>query len=224
MQRLKLKHLTAIRWFHWINFPLLALMIWSGLRIYWAYDTYWLGPFHFFPKPLYAALQLDGLLADGMALHFVLAWLFAANGVAYVAYTVFSGEWKLLVPRSRSVFRDAWQVTLYDLGRIRKLPTQEKYNAAQQLSYTLIIVMGAGSLLTGLAIYKPVQLGWLLTLCGGYAMARFIHFWLTIGYVLFFSVHVIQVIRAGWNNFRSMVTGYEIAAPERRSAPTGGKQ
>jgi thiosulfate reductase cytochrome b subunit len=212
MQRLKLKHLTAIRWFHWVNFPLLALMIWSGLRIYWAYDVYHLGPVHFFPDWIYTTLHLDGRLADGMALHFVLMWLFAANGIAYVGYTIFSGEWKFLVPRSKSVFRDALQVARYDLGLTRNLPAQEKYNAAQQLTYTLIVVMGAGSLLTGLAIYKPVQLHWLTMLCGGYTFARLIHFALTIGYVLFFVVHVVQVIRAGWNNFRGMVTGYEAAA------------
>ncbi|HWZ01112.1 MAG TPA: hypothetical protein VNX17_08540, partial [Edaphobacter sp.] len=30
------KHSLAIRWMHWINFPLLAVMIYSGLLIYWA--------------------------------------------------------------------------------------------------------------------------------------------------------------------------------------------
>ena len=67
--------------------------------------------------------------------------------------------------------------------------------------------MGAGSLVTGLAIYKPTQLAWLTGLLGGYAWARAEHFALTIGYVLFFVVHIAQVIRAGWNNFRAMVTG-----------------
>jgi len=71
--------------------------------------------------------------------------------------------------------------------------------------------MGLGSLLTGLAIYKPVQFGWLTRLLGGYEAARIEHFVLTIGYVLFFIVHVAQVVRAGWNNFRSMVAGFEIA-------------
>ena len=45
---------------------------------------------------------------------------------------------------------------------------------------------------------------------GGYESARFLHFWLTMGYVVFFVIHVLQVARAGWNNFRSMVTGYEL--------------
>jgi thiosulfate reductase cytochrome b subunit len=136
-------------------------------------------------------------------------WIFTVNGILYVAYTLWSGEWRYLVPRSFSTFRDAWQVLLYDLGLRRRLPSQEKYNAAQQITYTAIVLMGAGSVTTGLAIYKPVQLGWLAELLGGYEFARLIHFALTIGYLLFFLIHLIQVIRAGWNNFQSIVTGYE---------------
>ncbi len=215
MQRLKLKHLRAIRWFHWINFPLLSLMIWSGGLIYWAYSPYHIGPVHFFPAWLYKFLHVDFRLAEGMALHFTLMWLFVVNGVAYVMYTILSGEWRYLVPRSTTAFRDAWQVVLHDLHLKRELPQQEKYNAAQQISYTAIVIMGFGSVITGLAIYKPVQLGWLTALCGGYATARLLHFTLTIGYVLFFVVHVTQVVLAGWNNFRSMAIGYEVVNDER---------
>jgi len=210
MLKLKLKHPVAIRWFHWINFPLLFLMIWSGLLIYWAYDVYRIGPLHFFPAWVYRVLRMDRRLAEGMALHFVFMWLFVINGVAYVTYTLISGEWRLLVPRSLSTFRDAWHVLLHNLGLHRSLPQQEKYNAAQQVSYSAIIVMGAGSVLTGLAIYKPVQLAWMAALFGGYKGARLIHFGLTMGYLLFFIVHVWQVIRAGWNNFRGIVIGYEL--------------
>ena len=85
-----------------------------------------------------------------------------------------------------------------------------KFNGAQQIAYTSVVLMGLGSVLTGLAIYKPTQLGWLTTLLGGYEFARILHFALTIGYVLFFVVHIAQVVRAGWNNFRAMVAGYEI--------------
>ena len=92
----------------------------------------------------------------------------------------------------------------------RDLPLKKKYNGAQRIAYSTVIFMGAGSLITGLAIYKPVQFGWLAFLFGGYQMARFFHFWITIGYVLFFVVHVGQVIKTGWNNFRAMVTGYEV--------------
>jgi thiosulfate reductase cytochrome b subunit len=215
MPTVKLKHLRAIRWFHWINFPLLFLMIWSGGLIYWAYSPYYIGPLHLFPDWFNKSLHLDFRLAEGMALHFTLMWFFAANGLAYVIYTIFSGEWRYLVPQSSAAFRDAWEVVLHDLHLRKELPPQEKYNAAQQISYTAIIAMGFGSVVTGLAIYKPVQLGWLTALCGGYAMARLLHFSLTIGYLLFFVVHVTQVVLAGWNNFRSMAIGYEVVDEER---------
>ena len=212
MPQLRLKHLLAIRWFHWVNFPLLFVMIWSGLLIYWAYAPYHLGPVHIFPNWFYALLHLDHRLAEGMALHFFFMWFFLLNGIAYVAYTLFSGEWRLLIPRSLSAFRDAWDVLLHDLHLRRDAPPQDKYNAAQQISYSAIVVMGAGSIITGLAIYKPVQLGWFTTLCGGYTIARLLHFALMMGYVAFFVVHVVQVALAGWNNFRSMVIGYELVA------------
>ena len=105
-------------------------------------------------------------------------------------------------------------VTLYDLhvpaARRRGLPLQGKYNGAQRIAYSAIVLMGAGSLLSGLAIYKPAQLNWLTTMLGGYEMARWEHFWLMMGFCGFFLVHVVQVILAGWNNFRSMVSGVEI--------------
>ena len=76
--------------------------------------------------------------------------------------------------------------------------------------------MGAFMLLTGLAIYKPTSAHWLTSLLGGYEMARWLHFWTTVAFLGFFVVHILQVILAGWNNFRSMVSGRElqpIAAP-----------
>ena len=73
--------------------------------------------------------------------------------------------------------------------------------------------MGLGSVLTGLSIYKPIQFHSLCSLLGGYEWARAEHFILTILFVLFFVVHVVQVILAGWNNFRSMVTGLDVLRP-----------
>jgi thiosulfate reductase cytochrome b subunit len=51
---------------------------------------------------------------------------------------------------------------------------------------------------------------------GGYEMARWEHFWLTMGFCVFFVVHVVQVAMAGWNNFRSMVSGVEVQTAESR--------
>ena len=215
MKRLQPKHPLAIRWFHWINFPLLALMIWSGAMIYWANAVYRVGLgthtlFKMnFSQNQWKALHLPYRLAEGMSLHFFVMWFFAINGIAYVVYTIVSSEWRELVPNRRSLI-EAVQVTLHDLHLRREAPPQRKYNGAQRIAYTSIVVMGLGSLLTGLAIYKPVQFSWLASIFGGYAMSRFFHFWLTVGYVLFFVIHIAQVVRTGWNNFRSMVIGVEL--------------
>ena len=215
---IKLKHSLAVRWFHWVNFPLLALMLWSGLWIYWANDVYRLGIgsftlFRFFPESFYHTFGVSYQLAKGMAWHFFFMWLFVINGILYITYTVFSGEWRYLVPNRHS-FREAVLVALHDL-HLRKghLPAR-KFNGAQQIAYTGVILMGFGSVVTGLAIYKPAQLGWLTALLGGYPTARFEHFLLAAGYVLFFVIHIAQVVRAGWNNFRAMVSGYELASLE----------
>jgi len=222
--RLEKKHPLAIRWFHWINFPVIAVMIWSGLLIYWANSVYNVGPFHLFPdwffqpgyreKPPRAPIyDLSGRLAEGMSWHFMMMWFFTINGILYVLYTTLSGEWRYLLP-SRSTFKEAIQVVLHDMHLRKEPPPRKKFNGAQQLAYTGVILMGIGSLLTGIAIYKPVQASFFTQLMGGYTVARFLHFWLMILFMLFFVVHVAQVMRAGWNNFRSMVTGYEIVQEE----------
>ena len=120
-----------------------------------------------------------------------------------------SGEWKEMFPKLSS-FRDAWFVLLHDLKLRKTKPEQGKYNAAQRVAYTIIVFMGFGSLVTGLVIYKPVQFSLLTTMLGGYEAARFQHFLLSIGFLLFFIVHILQVIIAGWNNFRAIISGWEV--------------
>jgi thiosulfate reductase cytochrome b subunit len=199
------KHTTASRWFHWINFPLLFLMIWSGVLIYWADQAYIQ-----IPEVLAKKLHLNFRLAEGMGWHFFLMWFYGLNGFFYFCYLIISGEWRHLVP-DRHTFGDSIRVIAHDL-HLRKdpPPSQGKYNAAQKLAYCGAILMGVGTLITGLAIYKPVQLGWLTSLLGGYKAARLEHFLLMVGFILFILIHLLQVLRAGWNNFRSMVAGYEI--------------
>ncbi len=214
MKKIIHKHPLAIRWFHWIHFPVLGIMVWSGLLIYWANDVYTLGwadktVLKFFPDSFYKALNVPFRLAEGMSFHFVFMWLFALNGLLYVLYLLFSGEWKFIFPGKKSL-KESLQVLLHDLHIRKGLPVQKKYNAAQRIAYTGVIFLGFMMLITGLAIYKPVQLNWLCNILGGYAWARAEHFIITILFCLFFLVHVIQVILAGWNNFRSIVTGFEI--------------
>jgi thiosulfate reductase cytochrome b subunit len=208
-KRLAAKHPRVARWTHWLSFPLLALMAWSGLKIYWADPAYLR-----LPQGFYHALGLDYSLAEGLAVHFFVGWLFALNGLVYAAYTLLSGEWRQLIPRKES-WRESVQVVLHDLHLTARAPAQGRYNAAQRIAYTAVVLMGAGSVLTGLAIYKPVQLGRLARLLGGYERARLAHFWLMVGFAAFFVVHVLQVARAGWNNFRSMVAGVELVEDRR---------
>jgi len=210
-KQIEKKHSLATRWMHWINFPLLAMMIWSGLLIYWANAVYSLRIFnyeifHFFPPEFYQFLDIPYRLAEGLRLHFFFMWLFTINGAAYITYTAFSGEWRSLLPVPSS-FRRASLVALNEIHLLRSKPAQGKYNDAQRIAYTIVILMGAGSVFTGLAIYKPTQVSWLTALLGGYEWARWEHFWLMVLFVLFFAIHVLQVAVAGWGNFRSMVTG-----------------
>ncbi|WP_263382841.1 cytochrome b/b6 domain-containing protein [Granulicella arctica] len=228
--RLERKHPLAIRWMHWINFPILFTMIWSGLLIYWtdsdpihgnAHQIYRVGIgsftlFRFFPDWFWTSINAQYRVTTGLAYHFFFMWLFAINGVLYVSFLAISKEWKFMVPDRKSIV-EAIQVTLVDLHIRKGLPLQKKYNGAQKIAYTSVILMGAGSLVTGISIYKPAQLHLLTTLLGGYQMARWEHFLLTLGFSSFFVVHVGQVILAGWNNFRSMVTGYEIKRVEEPS-------
>src|SRR5579862_98550 len=135
-KRIEAKHPLAIRWFHWINFPVITMMVWSGLLIYWANDVYRIGfgshtLVHFFPDWFYAPVvhgfhvtaagdndaplySLNQRLAEGMAWHFFFMWLFIGNGILYVAYTAISGEWRALLP-NRGTLREAVQVVLHDL-------------------------------------------------------------------------------------------------------------
>ncbi|MEO6917356.1 MAG: cytochrome b/b6 domain-containing protein [Chitinophagaceae bacterium] len=220
MKKIIKKHPLYLRWFHWVNFPILGVMIWSGILIYWANDVYKIGfgnttLLKFFPKSFYQALDVPFRLGEGMAYHFIFMWIFILNGIFYVLFTIFSGQWRYLLP-GKGALGNAWKVVLADLGIRKTHPSYVKYNAAQQIAYTAVIIMGLGSLLSGLAIYRPVQLYWLCWLLGGYTSARIIHFILTIGYCLFFLIHIAQVIRAGWRNFSSMVTGFEVMKREDR--------
>jgi len=126
--RIKYKHSLAIRWMHWINFPLLLVMIYSGLLIYWAdsqheglnaHRVYRVGfgsqtLLRLFPPSFYNNLHLKFQLAKGLGYHFFFMWFFALNGMAYVLYTFFSGAWRELLPTRRS-FAEAIEVTLHDL-------------------------------------------------------------------------------------------------------------
>lgn len=243
------KNPLAIRWFHWINFPLLATMVWSGLLIFWAssddkirvfghevFPDWFYHPAiptwfpqtpnwskSWLPFDLYHGhrvfYRLDASLATGMAYHFFFMWLFVGNGLLYVLFLLISGEWRTLAPRLKGL-KNALLVALHDLHLAKEPPQVGKYNDAQRFAYTGVIFLGAVMIVSGFAIYKPTQAYWLTALLGGYQMARWIHFWTTMLIAAFFLVHVAQVVRAGWNNFRSMVTGFALEPTESDAPPS----
>ena len=189
-----------IRVTHWANVVLFAIMAGSGLRILVAYP--FLGPrgaaYGWYPLQGVAppsVFTVGGWLAGARHWHFAFAWLFAANALAYVIYLFASGEWRrrLFLPRRDA--RNALESMLHDLRFGRAAPVQVGlYNGAQRLAYTGVLLVAPLLVLSGLAIYKPVQWPRLTALLGGYDAARAIHL-LVLAALAFFSViHVLQVL------------------------------
>jgi len=196
-----------VRITHWVNVVLLAIMAGSGLRILGAYPK--LGPvgeeYGWYPlqgvEPP-AVLTLGGWLAGARHWHFAFAWLFVANALAYAAYLAASGEWRrrLFLPRRDLV--NAAGTFLYYLRLRRAPPPQDGiYNGLQRLAYTGVLAIAPLLVLSGLAIYKPVQLPRLTALLGGYDAARVIHLLALLAIALFTLVHVVQVLL----HFRTLV-------------------
>ena len=203
-------------------------LTWSGLLLYVGNNNFRLGVgpvtvFHLFPQGFYTALHLRERSNEGLAYHFLFMWPFAVAGVLYTLCSSVFGQWHYLIP-NRQLWRQAWQVVLHDLGLRRDLPPKGKYNAAQKITYTGILVMGFLEMVTGFALWKPDDLGWMALPFGGQDGAKAAHFWPTILFVVCFVIHVTQVARAGWGSFRSMVTGSEIVPREKRRGQTGQKR
>ncbi|MBS1723455.1 MAG: cytochrome b/b6 domain-containing protein [Armatimonadetes bacterium] len=214
--QLEEKHPLVIRWTHWINFPLMVVLTWSGLLLYWENSNFRVGLGSFtlvklFPAAFYEALHLNNRNPEGLAWHLSLMWLFTANWLVYLAYLGVSGKWRYIAP-NRSTFGRALGVMLHDLHLRKAKPPQGKYNGAQKLAYSAVALMGVLMIVTGFALWKPEKLGWLAVPFGGVDNAKAVHFWLTILFFLYFVVHVAQVVRAGWSNFRSMIVGYELVS------------
>ena len=211
------RHHWLVRLCHWVNALLLVGMIASGLQIYNAYQLF--GPrdaSYGIPNPvkiLTAVLRLPewarlgGWLAGGLNWHFTLAWPFVLTGLAYFFYLVFSGEWRSLLFRPRDI-GPAVQMQLYYLRLRKDHPPQGKHNPLQKAAYTSIVVVGALAVLTGFALYKPVQLQWLTALFGGYELTRLWHFaavWVFVGFTL---LHVALVFVVDPASLRAMITGW----------------
>jgi thiosulfate reductase cytochrome b subunit len=205
------RHHLIVRVTHWLAFPLIFLMIPSGLQIYRAYPRFGERGGPYLPNPLQDAaipsvVRLGGWLAGGLNWHFMIMWPLMAAGVVYLGYLLGSGEWrKLFRPRDVPA---ALEMTKYYLRIRNEHPPQGKHNALQKGAYTFIILLGMLSVLSGLAVWKPVQLSWLTYAFGGFQAARYWHFlavWLFVGFTI---VHVTLVFVADPASLRAMLTGW----------------
>jgi thiosulfate reductase cytochrome b subunit len=206
------RHHWLVRLTHWANAVLLAGLIGSGLQIYGAFPHFGPRGRPFYPnpwdgRPFPQWTKLGGWLAGGLNWHFALAWPFVATGAAYLLYLAFSGEWRSLLFRPRDVPR-AIAMQLYYLRLRKDHPPQGKHNALQKAAYTSIVLLGAISVASGFAIYKPAQLAWLTALFGGYELARYWHFWAVFLFLAFTLVHVSLVFLVDPASLRAIITGW----------------
>ncbi len=205
------RHHWIIRVTHWAAFVLIFGMVTSGLQIYRAYPRfgerggpYYPNIFHNVAFPEW--MRLGGWLAGGINWHFFLMWPLVGIGLLYVTYLIVSGEWKKLLFRPSDA-RPALEMCKYYLRLRKDHPPQGKHNALQKAAYTGIVLLGALSVLTGLSMWKPVQIAWLTGLFGGFQAARYWHFWAVWLFVGFTIVHVVLVFVVDPASLRAMITG-----------------
>jgi thiosulfate reductase cytochrome b subunit len=175
-------HPMAVRITHWINVIAIAIMILSGWAIYDA------SPLFSFDIPY--GITLGGWLAGALQWHFAAMWLLVLNGLFYVCYGFFSGHFK------SSFLPLTWQSLWREFKNALRGQIPHElgvYNAVQRAAYIGVICMGAVLVLSGLAIWKPVQFQELTALMGGYEGARLVHFIAMALVVFFILVHLTLV-------------------------------
>ena len=193
---MKKVHPLLIRITHWVNALAVLVMLLSGWKIYNA------SPLFDFSFP--DELTLGGWLAGALQWHFAAMWMLVLNGMIYLAYGLVSGHlWRRMFPLSPgAMLRDILNALR---GRLAH-DDLSVYNAAQKAAYLGAIALAIGLVLSGLAIWKPVQLYWLGSLMGDYEGARLVHFFCMAGLVLFVLVHVAMVVLVP-KTFLTMITG-----------------
>jgi thiosulfate reductase cytochrome b subunit len=207
-----------------VNVIALTIMVGSGLRIFNAYpafarrgETFCCYPFA--GKPIPAWLTFGGWLAGARNWHFAMMWVLVVNALIYLGFVYLHGEWRALVPR-RGDIRDSWEMIKFYLFIRRTHPHQGKYNALQKATYFTLPILGAIAVLSGLAIWKPVQLAVLTDMLGGYVWARYWHFLAMVLIVALSLVHIFMVFAVDPYSLRAIVTGgyNEDQSPEARNA------
>ena len=189
-------HPLWVRLTHWVNALAMAVMIGSGWEIYNASPLF---PF-VFPN----GITLGGWLAGALLWHFAAMWVLAVNGLVYLVLGIVTGRFRrMLIPiRPGAVLADAkaaltGNLTYNDLS---------VYNAVQKLLYLGVILVGIVIVLSGLVIWKPVQLQELTALFGGYDTARYVHFFAMAAILAFVVLHVVMSFLVP-KALRAMITG-----------------
>ena len=195
-ERRRLVHPRWVRLTHWINAVAMLVMIGSGWRIFNA------SPLFDFAFP--PAFTLGGWLAGALLWHFAAMWVLAVNGLVYLALGFATGRFrrKLLPIRPSALFGDIKAALTFKLSH----GDISVYNAVQKLLYAGVIVCAAVIVLSGLAIWKPVQFQELTALFGGYDAARWVHFAMMAAIVGFLVVHVSLALLVP-KSLRAMVAG-----------------
>ncbi len=177
-------HPLPVRIMHWINAVAMLIMITSGWGIY--DDDVIIRGFHFAKF-----LRLGDWAAWSLNWHFAGMWLLAINGLIYLGYGVVTGRLReRLLPIRVSELLHTVRETLHFRLEHADITT---YNAVQKLLYIIVILAGISQVVTGLAIWKPVQFSGLVSLLGGFQSARVLHF---IGMAVIFGFLVLHVVLA----------------------------
>jgi thiosulfate reductase cytochrome b subunit len=189
-------HPLWVRITHWINALAVLMMIGSGWQIYDA------SPLFSFTFP--SAIALGNWLAGALLWHFAAMWLLVVNGVVYLTLGLATGRFrrKLLPIRPGEVIADARAALTGHLSHA----DLSVYNAVQKLLYLGVILCGIVIVLSGLSIWKPVQLQELTSLFGGYDTARYVHFFAMAAITAFIVIHVIMAFVVP-KSLRAMVIG-----------------
>ena len=202
------EHPLVVRFCHWLNAIALFVLVASGLRIFLAFPS--LSPkipqqnFVTYPK----WLTLGGWLGGALQWHFTFMWVFVGTGIVYLAYQVATGHIKQVLFMPRDI-KGVWPMARHYFLFGKKLPLFEPYNPLQKLAYTTSIAFGVLSTITGIALFKPVQFGWLAWMMGGFHLVRGWHFFTMLGFLSFIPGHLIMVLLHGWDNFQSMLSGWK---------------
>ncbi|PWC47348.1 cytochrome b/b6 domain-containing protein [Azospirillum sp. TSA6c] len=181
MKSSKFMHPLAVRLMHWTNAAAMIVMIMSGWKIY--NDEVLFGFLHF-PEEIVLGIWAQ----HALQWHFLGMWILVLNGLAYLTYGILSGRFRrLFLPISpRELVREAVAALRFRL----KHADLTHYNAVQKSLYVGVILVVALQVVSGLAIWKPVQFSFLVSLFYGFQGARLAHFAGMTAIVLFVLVHV----------------------------------